>query len=426
MKRIIICILTLILISGCQNSQHQHKYVNDDYCSCGELNPEHTHKYSNFKCACGEKAVISKNHTEALANAEYYFGTIDIGEVIDNLVVEKIDNDIVIFEVKNQDVSRYDLTHNTYSLFDYGVSLEIETLNESIIKPKWVQTKERVYKYDESDPTKVIGIEYQDVDKYILEVNPNSTYNVVGVKFNIKAPYFVGDTDTVEYAVYQKTYNMVIQSNAEDVVKMSIEKLLQYSVIEKDKLLNGNAPYVEVSGIVTEQTFGDGYEAHSFVMTDNEGNSIYVSGPNDKVNIGDEVVVIGKPVIFLDHVRINMFSNVKIISSGNNVLEPETTTIDEWYTEFSDATDIHTISGKRIKVVGTLTKLVQNGNHYLIKSNNSDYKFRIYEQSYSPYEEELLNQYVGCTCEFTVSVIYLQKGYWNVIINNFEYQPIKK
>lgn len=155
--------------------------------------------------------------------------------------------------------------------------------------------------------------------------------------------------------------------------------------------------------------------------------TVYIYGPNDCVNIGDKVSVIGKPVILNGSVCINMFNSVKIISSGNKIVEPEKISIDDWYDDFPNSDTVHTISGKRIKIEGTLIKQETNGFiEYLIKSNYSDNYFKINNKSYTEYEQQLLEEYIGITCEFEVSVIYYKNNCWQVILNNYEYQPIKK
>ena len=48
----------MLFIVGCEKpdeqNEHIHKYVNE-YCECGELNPNHQHSFVNGKCICGEK-----------------------------------------------------------------------------------------------------------------------------------------------------------------------------------------------------------------------------------------------------------------------------------------------------------------------------------------------------------------------------------
>ena len=428
MKKIVLFLMILVIVTGCQKPQHKHEYLNNDYCSCGELNPEHVHEYVEYQCICGDKVEISKNKTEALNNAEYYFHSIDLGTVIDNMVVEYIDNDFVIFDTTNKRVSQSDLDNNTYSLFDYGVTLEIDTSNKDVLSTKWVKKVQRVYKYDELDSSKVIGIEYVETNQYIFDVNQDNNNNLIAVTFTLKAPFTDGDTGKIKYAVYQKVYNMVVPKyDSESMIELSVEKLLQYAVINKGEILNGSISNVIVTGVVTDQLFGDGYEAHSFVITDESGNSLYIYGPNDCVNIGDKVSVMGKPVILNGSVCINMFNSVKIISSGNKIVEPDKISIDDWYDDFPNSDTVHTISGKRIKIEGTLIKQETNGFiEYLIKSNYSDNYFKINNKSYTEYEQQLLEEYIGITCEFEVSVIYYKNNCWQVILNNYEYQPIKK
>lgn len=425
MKKIIILIFLLVFFTGCDASNHRHSYLNGDFCSCGELNPNHVHKYLNYECSCGEKEAISKNKTEAQEKAEYFLKSIDIGTVIENVLVEYIDNDFEIFSTSANNIKEADLKDSTYSLFGYGTSLSIESSNESVLKPCWIKTKERVYKYDEDDNTKVTDVEYLDTYKYIFRVNQTEEDNLIDVTFKVSAPYYLDNT--IQHVTLEKTYKIMIVKEKENVKNITIEKLLKYSVIEKGQVLSGRSPYFKVTGMVTEQLFGDGYAAHSFVMMDDSGNSIYVYGPNDKVNIGDKVEVTGKLVIVNNSVRINMFSDVKIIGHETKIEDPEKISIDDWYEDFPNGLEIHTISGKRIKIEGTLIKEELDGNiSYLIKSNESENYLRINNKSYTAFEQSLLDKLVDTSCEFVVSVIYYQEDSWQVILNNFEYFPVKK
>ena len=58
--------------------------------------------------------------------------------------------------------------------------------------------------------------------------------------------------------------------------------------------------------------------------------------------------------------------------------------------------------------------------------SKSELYFRINNKSYTTFEQSLLDKLVDTSCEFVVSVIYYQEDSWQVILNNFEYFPIKK
>ena len=52
----VLLLVCLFFIVGCDKpseQEHIHKYENE-YCECGELNPNHQHSFVNGKCVCGE------------------------------------------------------------------------------------------------------------------------------------------------------------------------------------------------------------------------------------------------------------------------------------------------------------------------------------------------------------------------------------
>lgn len=57
-KLFVLFLMGMLFIVGCEKpneqDEHIHKYVND-YCECGELDPNHEHSFNNGECICGEK-----------------------------------------------------------------------------------------------------------------------------------------------------------------------------------------------------------------------------------------------------------------------------------------------------------------------------------------------------------------------------------
>lgn len=57
-KLFVLFLMGMLFIVGCEKpdeqDEHIHKYVND-YCECGELDPNHKHSFNNGECICGEK-----------------------------------------------------------------------------------------------------------------------------------------------------------------------------------------------------------------------------------------------------------------------------------------------------------------------------------------------------------------------------------
>ena len=57
-KLFVLFLMGMLFIVGCEKpneqDEHIHKYVND-FCECGELDPNHQHSFNNGECICGEK-----------------------------------------------------------------------------------------------------------------------------------------------------------------------------------------------------------------------------------------------------------------------------------------------------------------------------------------------------------------------------------
>lgn len=57
-KLFVLFLMGMLFIVGCEKpneqDEHIHKYVND-FCECGELDPNHEHSFNNGECICGEK-----------------------------------------------------------------------------------------------------------------------------------------------------------------------------------------------------------------------------------------------------------------------------------------------------------------------------------------------------------------------------------
>lgn len=67
-------------VVGCNrdngDNKHEHKYGENDKCSCGQLNPEHEHAYVNGECICGDK----EDHKHAYVNGVCSCGEVDYSD----------------------------------------------------------------------------------------------------------------------------------------------------------------------------------------------------------------------------------------------------------------------------------------------------------------------------------------------------------
>ena len=64
---------------GCNKdneNKHEHKYGANDKCSCGQLNPDHKHAYTDGKCVCGD----IEEHKHAYVNAVCSCGDVDYSD----------------------------------------------------------------------------------------------------------------------------------------------------------------------------------------------------------------------------------------------------------------------------------------------------------------------------------------------------------
>ena len=64
---------------GCNRdneNKHEHKYGANDKCSCGQLNPDHKHAYTDGKCVCGD----IEEHKHAYVNAVCSCGEVDYSD----------------------------------------------------------------------------------------------------------------------------------------------------------------------------------------------------------------------------------------------------------------------------------------------------------------------------------------------------------
>ena len=84
-KLFIILFVCLFSITGCKKSnddEHTHKFENG-LCACGQLDPTHTHKFVNGSCACGEKPAkdLSSSFERVFNHVEGYISSYVTGDL---------------------------------------------------------------------------------------------------------------------------------------------------------------------------------------------------------------------------------------------------------------------------------------------------------------------------------------------------------
>ena len=371
---------------------------------------------------------------EARENVKWLLSNFNFGEVINNNVKDPVIGNVGIAEDLDGQISENDLRNGTYSEFMYGMSASFESSNPEVMNAEWVTYKKRAYVYgDPNDPEKITGIETQETKALEFVVNrpaPDQEDVQVDITIKVKAPYQIGDqtyyqegTRTLTFTVPKKAEsNTMTVGELEDYILANWDAFTNGSLFKDEK---GNDLNVSIEGVVTEQVWGDGYDAHSFTMADDNGNGIYIYGPQNPVNIGDRVIVTGKPATYNGTIQIGLDSTVEIISEASEYVAAEETTIEEWYAKYPTQATDHKIPGHRVKVSGLfIQKTVDGYTNYAIQSTESDHFIQIYYKSYGAYEEQLLKEMLGKAAEFELAMYYCHNnGYWVGILNNYDYQP---
>ena len=371
---------------------------------------------------------------EAKENVQWLLSNFNFGEVINNNVKDPVIGNVGIAEDLDGQISENDLRNGSYSEFMYGMSASFESSNPEVMNAEWVTYKKRAYVYgDPANPDKITGIETQETTVLEFVVNRPAADQEdvqVDITIKVKAPYQVGEqtyyhegTRTLTFTVLKKAEsNTMTVGELEDYIIANWASFTNGSLFKDE---NGNDLNVSIEGVVTEQVWGDGYTSHSFTMADDNGNGIYVYGPQSPVNIGDRVIVTGKPATYNGTIQIGLDSTVEVISEASEYVPAEETTLEEWYAKYPTQATDHKVPGKRIKVSGLfIQKTVDGYTNYAIQSTESDHFIQIYYKSYGAYEEELLKEMLGKAAEFEIAMYYCHNnGYWVGILNNYDYKP---
>jgi len=387
-----------------------------------------------FGCTMSPEVGDREGLKEAKENVKWLLTNFNFGEVINDNVKDPVIGNVGIAEDADGKVSENDLRNGSYSEFMYGMSASFESSNPEIMDAQWVTYKKRAYVYgDPANPDKITGIETQETKALEFVVKrPEADQEDVNVDITIKvrAPYQIGEqtyyeegSRTLTFTVLKKAEsNTMTVGELEDYILANWDAFVGGSLFKDEK---GNDLNVSIEGVVTEQVWGDGYDSHSFTMADDNGNGIYVYGPQNPVNIGDRVVVTGKPATYNGTIQIGLDSTVEIISEASEYVAAEETTIEEWYAKYPTQGTDHKIPGQRVKVSGLfIQKTVDGYTNYAIQSTESDHFIQIYYKSYGAYEEQLLKEMLGKAAEFELAMYYCHNnGYWVGILNNYDYQP---
>ena len=325
---------------------------------------------------------------EAKENVKWLLTNFNFGEVINDNVKDPVIGNVGIAEDADGKVSENDLRNGSYSEFMYGMSASFESSNPEVMDAQWVTYKKRAYVYgDPANPDKITGIETQETKALEFVVKrPEADQEDVNVDITIKvrAPYQIGEQTYYEEGSRTLTFTVLkkAESNTMTVGELEDYVLANWDAFNNGSLFkdeNGNVLNVSIEGIVTEQVWGDGYDNHSFTMADDQGNAIYVYGPQNPVNIGDRVIVTGQPAYYNGTIQIGLKSTVEIVKEASEYVAAEETTIEEWYAKYPTQNTDHKIPGHRVKVSGLfIQKTVDGYTNYAIQSTESDHFIQIY------------------------------------------------
>ena len=317
------------------------------------------------------------------------------------VVYDAVTGNIGIAQDADGVVSEEDVANNSYSEFVGGVTASFTSSNPEVMNAEWVFSTTRVYEYAEDGKT-VIGIKKETVKNLLFVVNRQEEDTVVEITMTASKPY---EVNGIEYK-FTKTrtfiFTVAAKEAAGEAVNMTIAELnaaamADWSAFEKNGLVdeNGNAIEVRIEGIVTEVLWGDGYDNHSFMISDGD-ESFYVYAPasgSDSVEIGDRVAVTCIPTYYYSIIESKQgTAKVEVLLNGQEIPAAKEYTVDGWYEAYPNGKEFHDCPGQRVKIEGVLQ---HNGTSYILKSQDSDKEFEIYYKGYTAYEQSLLDANLG-------------------------------
>ena len=228
-------------------------------------------------------------------NSVNQFLSINYGETLDDHCLEPVTGNIeIVNELEEHPATEYDLANNCYSGFMGGkVSARFESSNPEVMDVKWVSSKTRTL-VKEGDA--ITGITIAEQKKLVFMVNQPEEDTTVSITTYATAPYEVNGI-TYKYTG-SRTIEFTVAAKAEvEAKEMTIAEINAFANADWASFQTkgiydetGEKLTVVTHGVVTEELWGDGYDSHSFVISDGE-ESFYVYAPTSAVEIGDYVEV---------------------------------------------------------------------------------------------------------------------------------------
>ena len=380
-----------------------------------------------FLFACQQGGTGATGGTSPRAEAKQHvqelLSQFKFGDTIDGVCTEVKSANFEIQEDLDGVVSEEDWANASYSEYRYGLSASFESSNPEVLYPEWQTSVTREYV---TEGEEIVGIEMGERKALVFVVNPQEELTEVVVTITVTASYEVNG-HAYTYKDSQDTVFTIGAKVGGDAVEMTIGEMqalamADWAAFESNGLVDaeGNKYSVAMKGVVTEVLWGDGSDTHSFMMSDENGDNVFVYAPAGSAMIGDEVIVTGVPAAYYKGIQIGSGASVEILSGGHEVAAPLEISIDEWYEKY-DISVNHNAVGERIKAKAVLT---YDGSNYILKSVDTDKHFVIYYKSYNSYELELLKQFLGKVAVYEFAVYdYHSAGYWRALVNNYDYVP---
>ena len=258
-----------------------------------------------FLFAC-QQGGAGENGTSPRAEAKQYvqelLSQFKFGDTIDGVCTEVKTSNFEIQEDLDGVVSESDWANGSYSEYKHGLSASFESSNPEVLYAEWQTSVTRNY-VTEND--KIVGIEMGERKALVFVVNPQAEATEVVVTITVTATYEVNG-HTYSYKDSQDT-TFTVGPKVGDAVEMTIGEMQALAMADWASFTNnglvdaeGNKYSVSMKGVVTEELWGDGSDAHSFMMSDENGDNVFVYAPAGSCMIGDEVIVTGVPAAYYD------------------------------------------------------------------------------------------------------------------------------
>ena len=373
-----------------------------------------------FSCEMGSEKEsnrsIVKDQVQTFLNS-------DFGETINNVVISPITSHIGIADAEFVEPTEEDLATGSYSGFINGIKATYTSDKPEVMHAEWVSSKQRTYVKD-PETGALTGVEMKEVKKLMFIVVPQEEDTEVNITITASAPYQIGDKTAT--FTRSRTIKFTVAAKVEtEYQEMTIQQIIEEATADWTSFeLNGIRDKAEVltHGVVTEVLWGDGYDTHSFMISDGE-HSLYIYAPKgDVVEIGDYVEVVCVPTAYYGIIETAMNPSVKVLYGGQAVPAPKALlTVDEFYNQVSLSD--HSIAGQRYVIEGTLQYV---SNNFQMVSAETGKQMTIYYKAYTDFEKALLQANIGKVVRMETAIYDAHSsGYFRLLPNVYDYPMVE-